>query len=831
MISGRIVNIYDGNFVQHNQLVNLTKEGMFQLPYHLVPHQPRSGQRLLAEAASPNASHNSGHLSDPPKCHPNTRVAVQNKIKNWIQRKEDVDSPIMWLYGGAGAGKSTIARTIAEWCEEERILLSSFFFWRSDPTRNHIKSFLATIAYDITQFVPETRQLIEVAVEENRHIFSRNLESQFIKLVYEPFMKVSQTVTTPSHLPYVIIVDGLDECSKPEEQEALLRLFAFIFEHFRWRILVASRKEQTISIMFDDKILSRTTTLLALNDDYAPGDDIRRFLKDNIAEIKLKHPLKQYFPSNWPSQADIEELVEKSSGHFIFADIVIRYIQSPRRNPPVRLKLVMNSGSPGSSVVHELPFAELDHLYTHIFSSIEEDKARRLAPRLVALIILISRQMHPSYFGDFTTIATCGYALGIVDEEVKLILEELGSIVEPEDFGFYRVLHASLEDFLFDRNRSRHIWVDRNLVWIDMLRYTLRVQHSLEVLESCTNDLLGKIRLTKASYSHFVEAIDFGSLSLTQYSSHSSLKVKSALDKSCDLFCHYLNFLNTEVTVANNLVTSAPRNHVDYFFQHLDSGKRYGHQVSTIYRWLTKHYPRITWGCLLHLITNTSPISCFRIYSSGSWSNNVAFRDCLLYGFQVPPDNHTFERVSTLLAQYVGIDGLLTKKQQITSVTLHLIRYLGIKGQLDEGASLYINWSSESRRRRRSTPWLWKVRTYRRRACNLMMEPLDEMYEVSWDRLNHPAFGTWKFYRGYFAKPQNIHIGTQLLVFCNTTKSALKALPKMLYHSPKSPELTSLLSSGFVFHRIAFFFPKELRAAKLAIDRYLTHNVPLPSRS
>jgi hypothetical protein len=268
----------------------------------------------------------------------------------------------------------------------------------------------------------------------------------------------------------------LDECLNQDEQEALLRLFAFIFqrnEHLHWRVLVASRKEQTISLMFDDKLFSRTTALLALNDVYAPGDDIRRFLRDKIAEIKLKHPLKQYIPSNWPSQTDIEELVEKSSGHFIFADIVIRYIQSRRHRPPARLQLVMDSGSPGSSVAHDLPFAELDRLYTHIFLSIEVDKAY-LAPRLVAFIILITRQTR--HFSDFTMIETCGYALDIANEEVRLILEELGSIVELEDFGFYRVLHASLEDFLFDRHRSRQVWVDRNLVWIDMLRYTLRVQ-------------------------------------------------------------------------------------------------------------------------------------------------------------------------------------------------------------------------------------------------------------------------------------------------------------------------------------------------------------------
>jgi hypothetical protein len=296
-----------------------------------------TGQRLLAQAVSPNACHNSGHDFNPPKCHPNTRVAVQNKIKNWIQRKED--SPIMWLYGGAGAGKSTIARSIAEWCEEERVLMSSFFFWRSDKTRNHSRTFLATVAYDITQSIPETRQLIELAVEEDRHIFSRNLESQFTKLVYEPLMKVSRTVTTPKHLPYVIIIDGLDECLKQDEQKALLRLFSFIFQrhdYLPWRFLVASRKEQTISLVFDDTLFSMTV-LLALNDDYAPGDDIRRFLMDKTTEIKLRHSLKQYIPSNWPSQTDIEELVDKSSGHFIFADIVIRYIESHRHSPPARL--------------------------------------------------------------------------------------------------------------------------------------------------------------------------------------------------------------------------------------------------------------------------------------------------------------------------------------------------------------------------------------------------------------------------------------------------------------------------------------------------------------
>jgi hypothetical protein len=156
---------------------------------------------------------------------------VQNKIKNWIQWKDNIDSPIMWLYGGAGAGKSTIARTISEWCHEERLLLSSFFFWRSDPTRNHIKTFLATLVYSITQCIPEMRQrVVELAVEEDRHIFSRNLESQFIDLVYGPL--VSQTLAPPHQLqvPYIMNVDGLGECLNQDEQGSRRRFSLYQWE-------------------------------------------------------------------------------------------------------------------------------------------------------------------------------------------------------------------------------------------------------------------------------------------------------------------------------------------------------------------------------------------------------------------------------------------------------------------------------------------------------------------------------------------------------------------------------------------------------------------------
>jgi hypothetical protein len=82
---------------------------------------------FLKEAAVPGAFHNSLQRSDPPKCHKHTREAILDKIMEWVRKKIDTDTFIMWLYGAAGAGKSAIAQTIAELCEEHKLLLASFF--------------------------------------------------------------------------------------------------------------------------------------------------------------------------------------------------------------------------------------------------------------------------------------------------------------------------------------------------------------------------------------------------------------------------------------------------------------------------------------------------------------------------------------------------------------------------------------------------------------------------------------------------------------------------------------------------------------------------------
>jgi len=117
-------------------------------------------------------------------------------------------------YGPAGAGKSAIAQTIAEMCEEEMILLASFFFSRNDPSRSNVNPFIATIAYQITLNLPHVREAIPGAIERDPLIFTKSLAVQFKSLIVAPLQPLAEAgfFGEPTSRRLVII-DGLDECS------------------------------------------------------------------------------------------------------------------------------------------------------------------------------------------------------------------------------------------------------------------------------------------------------------------------------------------------------------------------------------------------------------------------------------------------------------------------------------------------------------------------------------------------------------------------------------------------------------------------------------------
>ena len=106
-----------------------------------------------------------------------------------------------------------IARSIAEMIQAEGQLAALFFFSRTAAKRNHDKCLIATIAYQITQSIPEARSFIEEAVAKDPLVFMKSLSShwQIRHLIVHPLKNMLAGPHTSS-FPMLIVIDGLDEC-------------------------------------------------------------------------------------------------------------------------------------------------------------------------------------------------------------------------------------------------------------------------------------------------------------------------------------------------------------------------------------------------------------------------------------------------------------------------------------------------------------------------------------------------------------------------------------------------------------------------------------------
>ena len=443
---------------------------------------------FLQQHIAPGAFHNSDERYDPPKCHPRTRKAVIKKIMDWVKDPTKV-ALLLWLYGPAGAGKSAIAQTIAELLEEAGLLAAAFFFSRNAAERNDKTRLVATLVYQLVISIPEIRAHVLEVVEQDPALFSRSIQAQIQALIIKPLNAVAADETLASTLlarPRLIILDGLDECRTTLSQTHILNALSAAVKHLHIPLifLIASRPEQHIRQAFNDHTgngLGSRSFSIALDDTYRPDVDIRVFLESTFDEITQNHPSRAHFPTSWPTSEDIGRLVRKSSGQFIFASTVTKYINSHRHWPPDRLKIIFGQSKPGE----ETPFAELDGLYHLILSSVADTE--KLQDFLMFLVLQLFSQFGPCFQPTTPLIEKfLFYRPG----EIDMILTDLHSIIyvppPGDESGELRFFHASFPDFLLDRSRSVHLFLDQGAAYAKITR--LAVKHINDIMESPMKD-------------------------------------------------------------------------------------------------------------------------------------------------------------------------------------------------------------------------------------------------------------------------------------------------------------------------------------------------------
>ncbi|KIM34852.1 hypothetical protein M413DRAFT_391183 [Hebeloma cylindrosporum] len=433
--------------------------GVFQSANHIVNYsgqQPfQRGLDILQHHIAPGAFHNSAERFDPPRCYPNTREAIQAKIEAWVkERPENGDRLVLWMYGPAGVGKSAIAQSIAELCEA--LLAASFFFSRTTSGRSDSSRLVATIVWQLIMSIPEIRDTVLSSVERDPTILSRTPATQMKCLVVDPLNQVAKEIL--EQRPRFVIIDGLDECLPPRSQDDILNFLSTSLKRLNTPLyfLIASRPHQNIGNIFMSDSFNGTIQTLPLAYDYDQSQkDIRHFLISSFTKIRMEQP---YLSKSWPNSSDLESIVKKSSGQFVYAATVMRYIDSGNHGHESRLSAILALSSSHNT---DTPFAALDELYLQIFRAIGKGEIERVMEVLGAHICLNIR------------------ALDVLEEffnyrpgELAHVLRTISALVFVPDKPSLNVTiyHASLPDFLLDRTRSQSFYVDPPKISLALVR-------------------------------------------------------------------------------------------------------------------------------------------------------------------------------------------------------------------------------------------------------------------------------------------------------------------------------------------------------------------------
>ena len=115
---------------------------------------------------------------------------------------------------------------------------------------------------------------------------------------------------------------------KRRTQQLILRLLCdtITIHKLPLRFLIGSRPESHIRDTFDQESLYTVTRRVILDEKFNPGRDIQVFLRDGFAKICAKNSILSHVEHPWPKEGVIDLLVQRSSGQFIYAATVLKFV-------------------------------------------------------------------------------------------------------------------------------------------------------------------------------------------------------------------------------------------------------------------------------------------------------------------------------------------------------------------------------------------------------------------------------------------------------------------------------------------------------------------------
>ena len=233
-------------------------------------------------------------------CLDGTRKSQLKRIADWALDPSPQNPPVLWLTGDTGAGKTSIAQTIAQSCALHHRLAASFFFKSSDPLRSKADSVIPTLALQISAADPTGKRVIEEGLTHDPLLLEyKNWATQFSTLIYRPLNSVHST--RHHRTPLIIVIDALDECDDYDRLHAVLHAMTDVLarQPSPIRLLLTSRPELHV-VSFFRGISPHIYEEIQLKPDEEAIEDVLRYLHHEFRRIRNKHSDIFLGMGKWP---------------------------------------------------------------------------------------------------------------------------------------------------------------------------------------------------------------------------------------------------------------------------------------------------------------------------------------------------------------------------------------------------------------------------------------------------------------------------------------------------------------------------------------------------
>jgi len=386
-----------------------------------------------------------------------TRVKIIREINTWIKNPEA--SPIFWLTGMAGTGKTAIAWTICSCASKDPdiVLGGTFFCSRSTGlvAQRDVRCVIPTLAQLLARQSTLFGEALAAELARDPDVVHKQVGAQVEQLLYIPLLALKD-----SPVPILFVIDALDECSEQTTNsgsdggqahrmisamlEALVAISRSVV-NLPVKFLVTSRPETHIRDTPVSDIAFSTVLRLHTVDKEQVQEDIRLYISTRLSS---NQQLRTRFRGD-----DVDRLARLCDSLFIVAATALQHILSAGIDTAVlRLQTLLDTSRDGCITAAVAP---VDRMYALILAEAARvEKARTEIDELGDL-----RQLLAALLCARRTLSIAALAdlLNRPKDQVRSSLSRLHAVVHvPEDDEWPGLcsLHASFGDYLFGRAPS-----------------------------------------------------------------------------------------------------------------------------------------------------------------------------------------------------------------------------------------------------------------------------------------------------------------------------------------------------------------------------------------